>query len=76
MYKLYSDISNHETYLECWGASTKHPDSMFRLSNFKQSPYMEIEDVIFQWALECCSKKLWSFHMYDMLHWIESIYKR
>ena len=35
MYKLYSRISDHETVLELWGASTKHPDSVFYFSDFK-----------------------------------------
>ena len=33
MYKLYSRISDHETVLELWEASTKHPDSIFFFSD-------------------------------------------
>ena len=76
MYKLYSRLDNKETYLECWGASTKHPDTMFVLSDFDKSMFMDIEDIIFQWVLECASKKAWAFHMYEMLNWIESIWRR
>lgn len=75
MYRLYSRIDNHETYLECWGASTKHPDSMYRFSEFEKSDFMSDEESIFQWILECASKKTWAFHMFKLLHWIESIYQ-
>ena len=33
---LYSNIKTHDTYLELWGASTKHPDSRFNFSNFQK----------------------------------------
>ena len=41
MYKLYSRISDHETILELWGASTKHPDSVFYFSDFKISAWFD-----------------------------------
>ena len=37
MRKLYSRVKDHETVLELWGASTKHPDSVFYFSDFKLS---------------------------------------
>ena len=46
MYKLYSRLSDHETVLECWGASTKHPDSVFLFSNFKTCDFINRENQI------------------------------
>jgi len=40
-YKLYSRLSDHETVLECWGASTKHPDSWFFFSDFEKSDWVD-----------------------------------
>lgn len=48
--------------LELWAASTKHPDSMFRFSNFKKNEFIDEEKQIFQWLLECASKLTWPFH--------------
>lgn len=36
MTKLYSRLSDHETVLELWEASTKHPDSIFYFSEFNK----------------------------------------
>ena len=59
---LYSSIDNHETYLELWGSSTKHPDSLFRFSNFKTVEFVDLDCQIFQWLLECASKLNFPFH--------------
>ena len=64
--KLYSRISDHETVLELWGSSTKHPDSVFYFSNFKISEWCSPQIQIYQWLLECASKLNWPFHAYSL----------
>lgn len=66
MIKLYSRISDHDTVLELWGASTKHPDSIFYFSNFKKSEWVDEKAQIFQWLLECASKLNFPFHTYEL----------
>lgn len=57
---LFSNIKTHETILELWGASTKHPDSRFYFSNFELPKWAVEEEAkylqVFQWLLECASK--------------------
>ena len=61
-YVLYSRIDTRDTYLELWGASTKHPDSMFRFSDFNTCDWFPKDRQIFQWILECASKMTWPIH--------------
>jgi hypothetical protein len=65
-YKLYSRISDHETVLELWGASTKHPDSVFYYSDFKKSEWVDKRYQIPQWIWECASKLNWPMHVYGL----------
>ena len=53
MTKLYSRLSDHETVLELWEASTKHPDSIFYFSEFNKNPFLDDKSQIFPWLLEC-----------------------
>lgn len=66
MYKLYSRIDTHDTYLELWGASTKHPDSMFRFSDFKLCDWFPPYRQLFQWILECASKMSFPIHAREL----------
>lgn len=75
MYKLYSRLSDHETVLECWGASTKHPDSVFFFSQFETTRWVDKQDQIVPWLLECASKMVWPYHAYDLAQWACNIYK-
>ena len=68
-YKLYSRLSDHETVLECWGASTKHPDCVFLFSKFILSEWFEPEDQTFPWLLECASKMNFPYHAYELSKW-------
>ena len=65
-YKLYSRISDHETILELWGASTKHPDSLFRFSDFTLSDWFPSHRQLFQWILECASKLSFPIHAREL----------
>lgn len=69
MYKLYSRLNDHETILECWGASTKHPDSVFHFSDFLLSEWFEPEAQIVPWLFECASKMNIPYHSYDLAKW-------
>lgn len=61
-YKLYSRLEDRETVLECWGASTKHPDSVFYYSDFTKSAWVDETDQICPWLLECGSKMNLPYH--------------
>lgn len=74
-YKLYSRLSDHETVLELWGGSTKHPDCMFFFSDFHLSAWYEPEDQIFPWLLECASKMNIPYHSYEIAKWACEIYE-
>lgn len=56
--KLYSRLDNHDTVIEIWGASTKHPDVVFTLdkkgcrkTGFKNNPLCDrwAPTNIYQW---------------------------
>ena len=67
--KLYSRLSDHETVLELWGGSTKHPDSVFWFSDFKCSDWFEPIDQIVPWLLECASKLNFPYYSYTLAKW-------
>ena len=70
---LYSNINTKDTILECWGASTKHPDSSFRFSNFEKTPFFSEQSQIFQWLLECASKFTWPIHARELVNFALSL---
>lgn len=60
--------------LELWGASTKHPDSIFHYSDYKKVDWLDDRCQVFQWLLECASKLTFPFHAkclteYALRHW-------
>ena len=75
MTKLYSRLSDHETVLELWGASTKHPDSIFFFSDFQKCEWIEDKYQVFQWLLECASKLTFPFHAYDLMLFAKDCYE-
>lgn len=74
--KLYSRISDHETILELWGASTKHPDSRFSFSHFEKTPLVSDQVQIYQWLLECASRLTWWFFARDLVNFANEYYDR
>lgn len=53
---------NDDYILELWGSSTKHPDSLFRYSDWENKSNMfSTEDQIFQWLLYCASQLTFPF---------------
>ena len=59
---------------ELWGASTKHPDSMFLFSNFKKTELLEEPEQIYQWLLECASKLTFPFHAKELAEYAQKYY--
>lgn len=77
MFKLYSLIDTHETILECWASSTKHPDCRFFFSDFKKSNCEWLDDAsqIVPWIFECASKMTWPQHSYKLADWGCKLYR-
>lgn len=75
MFKLYSRIADHETILECWGSSTKHPDARFFFSEFKKSKYFDEDAYIVPWIYECASKMMWPYHAFKLAEWGSELYR-
>lgn len=62
MIKVYQDEEN-DYVCECWGASTKHPDSIDRFSNWEdKTDLIEEKYQIYQWLLWIASRKMFPFH--------------
>lgn len=74
-YRLYSRLSDHETVLELWGASTKHPDSIFYFSDFQLCDWFPREEQIVPWIFECASKMCFSYHAYSLAKWACTAYE-
>jgi hypothetical protein len=75
MFKLYSRIADHETILECWASSTKHPDARFFFSEFEKSKYFDEDAYIVPWIYECASKMMWPYHAFKLAEWGSSLYR-
>lgn len=70
MVKLVKDENNNIVSLELWGASTKHPDSVFYLKDFNKSYMVESEQCawnIYQWLIECASKLSFPPHTFKLV---------
>ena len=65
MIKVYKNSEN-DYVCELWGASTKHPDSIFHMENFEKNEFLDDEQQVFQWLLECASKLTWPFHAKEL----------
>lgn len=74
-YRLYSRLSDHETVLELWGGSTKHPDVVFYFSDFVLSEWYEPEDQIIPWLFECASRLNILYHSYELAKWACEIFE-
>lgn len=83
--KFYSDIETKETKLELWGASTKHPDSVFVYNREKESPKgwlncVELDKLdailIYGWLLNCAGSLTWWFHQRDLVDFANEYYEQ
>ena len=72
---FYSDIGTKDTILECWGASTKHPDCAYRFSSYTDKcEWLSDFDLIYQWLLYCASKMSFPFHSYCLVEFTNEYY--
>ena len=78
MYKLYCNIDTKDTILESWGASTKHPDSIYYYSDYDNKS--ELDDSFefngVQWLAYIASNCLWSFHSISLMKWVLEIIRQ
>ena len=71
MIKIYKNDENNYV-LELWGASTKHPDSIFHMEDFEMAFWVDKNDEhmvkgqVFQWLLECASKLTFPPHAEEL----------
>ena len=68
MIKVYKNNEN-DYVCELWAASTKHPDSIFHMNDFKTVDFIEKEYQVFQWLLECASKLTFPFHAKELVNY-------
>ena len=73
-YHLYSNLETHDTILECWGASTKHPDSVFHFSDFQLSDWASPQSQVVPWLFECASRLNLPFYSYLLASWACEMY--
>lgn len=73
-YVLYSDVNTKETYFEIWGGSTKHPDELFRFSDWIETEICEeyrhfynFDNSWIQWIAYIASVQTFPFTTRDML---------
>lgn len=59
-------LDDDDYRLELWGASTKHPDSVFYFHDFVKAEYIDDKYQVFQWLLECASKLTFPFHAKEL----------
>lgn len=70
---LYSRLDNKKTYVEFWGASTKHPDSMHcyqddvEIGKYIPNEYQMEAGNIFQWLMYVASMKTWFAHAREVI---------
>lgn len=70
---LYSRLDNKKTYVEFWGASTKHPDSIncyqsdIEAGEYIPNEFQGDECNIMQWLMYVASIKTWIFHAVDTI---------
>ena len=68
MIKCYKRENDNDYVLELWGASTKHPDSMFFFSEWQDKvDYFEDEEQVYQWLLYCASRLTFPFYAKDLV---------
>lgn len=73
--KIVLKKTENDYILELWGASTKHPDSMFRYSEWEDKiSFIENKYQVYQWLLYCASRLNFPLHAKSLVdyankHW-------
>ena len=61
--------------LELWGASTKHPDSVWFMNNFEMASWVDksnpqqVDSQVLQWLLEVASRLFLPMQAADLAEW-------
>lgn len=81
-FMLYSSVETKETYLELWGASTKHPDLRFCFSEYNDFIKNDedfhqaiLPGYIYQWTLWVASKLIFPQSSFYMVKYFSEIYE-
>lgn len=72
MIKMFYNDGHYR--LELWEGSTKHPDSVFHMDDFKMADFISSKYQVYQWILECASRLTFPFHAKELVdyankHW-------
>ncbi len=69
---LYSRIDTKDTYLELWGGSTKHPDVMYRFSDYEdKAEWIYPEWLVYQWIIYCASRLTFPSSTYKLVQFAQ-----
>ena len=74
-YRLYSRISDHETVLELWASSSRHPDSEYYYSKYVKSEYYPSTGQIVAWMYECASNLAHVFHSVELAEYATEMFR-
>jgi hypothetical protein len=66
MTRIFKNDEN-DLVCECWGGSTKHPDTVYHFSDFEKSPYVIDIYQVFQWLCEIASKQMFVPHAVEIM---------
>ena len=81
--RLYSSLETKKTYLEFWGASTKHPDIAYCYQSDIERECFDENTLItkdgyscFQWIIYCLSRMTFHtrYYLSRLLEMVEPIY--
>ena len=70
---MYSDIATKKTYIEVWGASTKHPDIIHNVVHNNPLGWLPMTDLI-QCLLKAASETMFPFHMRGYMEKTKELY--
>jgi hypothetical protein len=52
---------------ETWGASTKHPDTVYHFEDFQKTEYFQEIYQVFQWLCEIASRQVFPMHAKEIM---------
>lgn len=75
------DCENDNYIFECWGASTKHPDSVYNMNNdiengkFILNDFIEKKYQVYQWLMYIASQKTFPFHAIEIVDYANNCWR-